>query len=435
MSEVRRTTMFAGAALGLVALAWATAPRLREPSLFADRGEQFFPGFTDPSAARSLELVQFDERSGNVEPLKVINRNGIWTIPSRYDYPADARDRLAQMAAAIIALKKDDVRSDTPADHERCGVIDPMDVGRPGVRGRGTRVTIRGENERPLADIIIGLPAEGHDRSRYVRLPGQKRTYVSHVGELHLSTAFGDWIDRDLLQVKREEIDGVYIRRYSLDERTGRVNNRETTMIRKRADGDWSVDGVATGETVDTASLNQLVTALVDLRIASVLPKPKGISATLGGGSGQVQITAAERDDLARKGFYLTTDGELVSNEGEVVVHTSTGVFYSLRFGEVAPVTSEIAAAIPAARGEVSSGRPGENRYLFIMAGFDTNAKPSVPDASAGESRVARLRARFAPWYYVISPEGLTKIRARRSDIVKPRGSSTVVKSSAHDGH
>jgi len=117
MNEVTRTVVFAGAALGLVALAGVTAPRVRQPALFSDRGESFFPGFTDPGAVRSLELVQFSEHSGNVEPLKVLNRNGIWTIPSHYGYPADVKDRLAQLAAAVITLRKDDVRSDALPDH------------------------------------------------------------------------------------------------------------------------------------------------------------------------------------------------------------------------------------------------------------------------------------------------------------------------------
>ena len=91
-----------------------------------------------------------------VRPLKVLNRSGRWTIPSHYDYPADAGDRLAQTAAAIIALRKGDVASDSAADHEPSAVIDPLDMGRPGVAGRGTRVTIRGDNERELADVVRG---------------------------------------------------------------------------------------------------------------------------------------------------------------------------------------------------------------------------------------------------------------------------------------
>lgn len=433
MSELRRTIACASVALGLVALVWATAPRVRPPGLFADRGEQFFPGFTDPGAAMSLELVQLSEQSGNLEPLKIVNRNGIWTIPSHYGYPADARDRLAQVSAAIISLRKDDVRSESPADHERCGVIDPLDVDRPGSRGRGTRVTIKGENERRLADIIIGLPAEGHDGYRYVRLPGQRRTYVSRVGELPLSTAFGEWIDRDLLQVKSEDIDGIYIRRYSLDERTGRLGNRETTIIRKKGDGAWSVDGIRSNEVVDTERVNRLVASLIEMRIASVLPKPIGIAASLGGKAPEARITASDRDDLARKGFYVTTDGEVVANEGEVVVHTAKGVFYSLRFGEVASVLSGIAEATAAPTGRGSSEQPGENRYVFIMAGFDAGRASSVADASASESWAASLRTRFAPWYYVITSDEFEKIRARRSDIVKAKPTRTAVQAVPHD--
>jgi hypothetical protein len=424
--------VYAGAALGLVALVWTTAPRVRQPGLFADRGESFFPGFTDPGAVRSLELVQFSEHSGNVEPLKVVNRNGIWTISSHYGYPADVNDRLAELAAAVISLRKDDVRSDTPADHERCGVTDPVDAVRSGGSARGTRLTIRGENERLLADIIIGLPVGGRDGYRYVRLPGQRRTYVSRVGDVHLSTSLGDWIERDLLQVKNEEIDGIYIRRYSLDERNGHVGNRETTLVRKTADGNWSVDGLRADETVDTAAVDRLVATLVNVRIAGVLPKPRGITATLGGRSLQAQVAAADRDDLARKGFYLTPQGELVSNEGEVVVHTSTGVFYSLRFGEVAPMLPGIATAIAAPKGEASSAQSAENRYLFIMAGFDGNTKSGLAGATEGEGRAASLRVRFAPWYYIIPSDEFSRIRARRGDIVTPKMSSTPVQPLGH---
>lgn len=427
MREARHTAVLAAAALALAGVTWATAPRVREPGLFADRGELFFPAFTDPNAANSLELIQFNEQNGSVQPLKVINRGGVWTIPSHYGHPADAKDRLAQTAAAIVVLRKDDVSSDNPADHERCGVIDPVDSLRPGVRGRGTRVTIRGQNERPLADIIIGQPVDGHAGFRYVRLPGQKRTYLSRVGDLKISTAFGDWIDRDLLQVKSDDIDAVYVRSYSLDESTRRVRGGERIVVRKNRDGGWSLDGTQPAETIDVNRVNLLVGSLLGLRIESVLPKPQGISATLSGNTEQGKITTADRDDLARKGFYLTSSGELMSNEGEVVVHTASGLFYTLRFGEVAPAISGGSPVPSASQDAAPQGRPGtgENRYLFIMAGFDAGSGPrAARSADAGEKRAAALRARFAPWYYVISSDEFAKIRARRSDIVKPKTST-----------
>ncbi len=61
MSELRKTTMFGGAAVVLVALALVTGPRRAVPDAFFDVGETFFPEFTDPETATSLEVVEFDE--------------------------------------------------------------------------------------------------------------------------------------------------------------------------------------------------------------------------------------------------------------------------------------------------------------------------------------------------------------------------------------
>src|ERR1035438_10709275 len=116
MSEARRTATFGGVALALVLAAWTTAPRVRTPGVFAERGDVFFPQFQDPNAAASLEVIDFDAASASARPFKVENRNGRWTIPSQHDYPAAAKDQLAKTAAAIIALKKDDFASDNAAD-------------------------------------------------------------------------------------------------------------------------------------------------------------------------------------------------------------------------------------------------------------------------------------------------------------------------------
>ena len=164
---------------------------------------------------------------------------------------------------------------------ERCGGLDPLDTTRPGVKGRGTRITIRGENERLLADIIIGTPVEGHPGFRYVRLPDQRRIYISRVGELMTSTDFGDWIERDVLQVNRNDIDAINIRNYSLDESTRRVTPRELLVLRKKAPDQWTIDNMNPGEEVDATQINLMITNLVELKIVGVLPKPPGISATL----------------------------------------------------------------------------------------------------------------------------------------------------------
>ena len=51
-----------------------------------------------------------------------------WVIPSHYNYPADARERLSQTAAAIMDLTKDTIRSNSADEQEAMGVIDPLDA-------------------------------------------------------------------------------------------------------------------------------------------------------------------------------------------------------------------------------------------------------------------------------------------------------------------
>jgi hypothetical protein len=413
------TAAFGGAALVLLLITWATAPRVTVPTIFAERGEVLFPEFRDPNAAASLEIVEFDARNATVRPFKVQNRNGRWTIPSQHDYPTDAKDRLARTAAAIITLRRDDVASDTAADHGHTGVLDPLDTTLPALTGRGTRLIVRGAQDQVLADVIVGNPVEGRPAFRYIRQPGQRVVYVSNVGNLEISTAFGDWIERDLLQVGADEIDAVNLRNYSLDRTTGQTNPGETMLLQKNAEGNWTINGLRAGERLDPVAVDGLLRNLASLTIVGVLPKPPGITATLGSEITSTVITAEDRADLARKGFYLAPNGQLISNRGEIVVRTTRGVFYTLRFGDIASGTDAPAAATATAPDAPTT--PAENRYLFIMVDFDPQSASTPGRASEGAEKAKLLRARFAPWYYVIAANSFDAIRAQRRNLVKSK--------------
>ena len=430
----RKTAWFGGVAIALLLLTWATAPRITMPEVFADRGEVLFPQFRDPNAAASLEVIQFDAQNATVRPFKVQNRNGRWTIPSQHDYPTDAKDRLATTAAAIIALRRDDFATDNAADHERSGVLDPLDTALPTLNGRGTRLIVRDAQDQPLADVIIGNPVENSPGFRYVRQPGQRRVYASKIGELKVSTAFGDWIERDLLQAGADEIDAVNIRNYSLDRSTGRITPGDTILLQFNRDNEWTINNRAANEELDPAALDGLLRNLASLTIAGVLPKPSGITATLTNAVGSATINDDDRADLARKGFYLASNGQLVSNRGEMVVRTTRGVFYTLRFGDIAPGTEAPADAAPtpaadapAPAGDAPPPPPvaRENRYLFIMVDHDPQAASTPGRASEGEDRTKLLRARFAPWYYVIAADSFAAIQLSRRDLVRPRTAAT----------
>ncbi|HAK55183.1 MAG: DUF4340 domain-containing protein [Vicinamibacterales bacterium] len=452
-SEIQKTMTLAGGAVALALLALVTAPRPATPDAFVDRGEPFFPEFTDPNTARTLEVVGFDAETGSARSFQVTNRDGLWTIPSHHDYPADGADRLARTAAGVIGITRDDFRSDNVADHEALQVLDPLDEAETSLGGRGTRVTLRGANDVALADFIIGGELEDRPGFRFVRLPDQKRVYAVRM-DVDLSTSFADWIEPDLLLLEQADIGRLQLYDYAIDERTLSINDRDTVTLEK-TDGTWTGDSrMPADREVDSTKVTELLTAVDGLSIVGVRPKPEGLSANLqrveeGG------ITRADLASLQSRGYYLTREGDLRSNEGELRVRTTDGILYTLRFGEVLYGTGEAVTAGGPADASAEDAGPGENRYLFITAEFERDRFPEPPapenmefegkaeadltdadrankdryeihtewaeQVAAGEARLVELETRFAPWYYVISSESFEKVRLTRADVTKER--------------
>ena len=451
MDETRKTLAFAGAAVLATVAAYLAAPADPTPEAFSDRGEVFFPEFTDPNDAATLEVIDFDEVTGGVAAFNVVFKGTRWRIPSHHNYPADDRDRLARTAAGLIEVRKDDVVAEVAADHEALGVVDPLDESVASLAGRGKRVTIKDGNDNLLADLIIGKSVPGREgRYRYLRVPGQKRTYAARF-DVDVSSRFGDWIEQDLLEVDRDRIEQVILKDYSIDERT-RVLNQRDTIILARGDPDWTANLMRSGQKVDGAKMEDLLKALDELTIVGVRPKPAGLSRSLEDNDEGISITRSDLASLQEKGYFFTGDGQLVSNEGETQVLTADGVVYTLRFGEIVYGAGDAVTAGTGSVGAGGSGGPGENRYLFITTGFDGSMFPEPrrpgdmgfqarPDSlwtgadqvnadlqekheawqrnvDNGRRTSADLNARFAQWYYVISADSFDRIHLGRGDVV-----------------
>ncbi|MDA2933917.1 DUF4340 domain-containing protein [Acidobacteria bacterium AH-259-D05] len=454
MSEIQKTMTLAGVAILLVLSALLTAPTKITPDTFLDRGEPFFPEFTDPNVATTLEVIEFNQETATARPFKVTFKEGRWTIPSHHDYPADGKDQLATTAAGVIEIKKDDYRSDNVADHEAFGVIGPLDETATTLKGRGKRVTIKGKSDEILADLIIGNSVEGRSNLRLVRLPDQKRVYAARV-DIEISTKFEDWIERDLLQVERRNVNQITLKDYSINERTGTVDQRDVLILDK-TDDTWKANRMSSNQEVDSSKMSDLLTAIDDLSIVGVRPKPAGLSRSLTRSEQGQGLSQPDVLSLQSKGYYFTRNGNLVSNEGELEVRTSDGIIYTLRFGEVLYGTGEAVTAGTDSSDDKESG-PGENRYLFVTTSFDPKqlsepAKPGNTDflnkseedwtdtdrknkelkdqhdqwqekMRQGQELSDELNARFANWYYVISSGSFDKVHLNRSDLVKMKES------------
>jgi hypothetical protein len=251
-----------------------------------------------------------------------------------------------------------------------------------------------------LTDVIVGRGVDNRPEYRYVRLPGQRRTYVVRMPEVQVSTELADWIEPRLLLLRREEIDGIVVSRISADGTKTVVPGSPPVILRRGDGGEWLLAGNGAPEPPDPAAVNLLITRLLALSIIDVHKKPPDLAALMTAGGG-VRLTTADAADLAARGFYLSTDGRLVASFGEAVVHTESGLFFAIRFGGVAD---------------------GGDRYVMVTPGRDQSPDPARPGAATAGS-ADELRARFAPWYFVVKGDNITGVKMSRDDMVRRRPS------------
>jgi hypothetical protein len=468
--DLRKTLAFVVVALLLTGAAFVRMPDRRGAlEEFKDQGQPFFPDFKDPFACTDLEVVEYDNATATARQFKVLFKDGKWVIPSHHNYPADARDRLAKTAGGVMDLHKDTIKSDRVEDHEALGVLDPLDLKAP-LKGRGKRVTLRDKSEKVLAEFILGNEVKERPGMRYARVPTAKRTYGVLV-KAEPSTRFADWIETNLLKLDSGRLRSVTFDNHKVDPEQGRIIRGEKLAIdRKDSVAPWSLDGgIPAGQELNSEKLTTLSTALADLKIVGVRPKPPGLSRDLKlSASNDVKPTTnAELNSLVQKGFYPTRDG-LYSNQGDVIVKTDEGAVYTLRFGEVVFGAGEAIEAGGKDEGkEKSEAKKAEgtteNRFLMVTVAFDPALVPEpekpgddlvfpddpfqkAPDdpkriaeekaakekadrakadrdkrLADAEARVKSLADRFADWYYVTPGDSFRSIALDRAALLKPK--------------
>lgn len=409
MSELAKTVTFVVVAVVAGVVAWFSQPsgfdvkpeELKDQVLFAD--------FKDPLAVTSLEIVQYDEDTARVRPFKVAKQKNRWVIPSHENYPADAKDQLAEAAAGLIDLKVLSVAADDTASHVMYGVVDPdPKTIQPGATGVGTRVVMRDAADKTILSLIVGKQVKDKSDLYYVRKVGQEQVCVVALKNTSkLSSRFEDWIEKDLLKLSTWDIQQVEIRDYSIDLARGVLNHRGEMTIQYNDTGDpkWKMIGqrqldarkgglvdvkLADNEEMNATSLDDMKNAVGDLKIVDVRLKPKGLSADLKAASDFMKNEEAV-DSLARRGFQAVNLGgqsELLSNQGEIRCRMKDGVEYVLRFGDIAGDTAGGQKKLDK-KEEKKDDKKGANRYIMVTTQFvkDSIAKPELEKLPAEEKK------------------------------------------------
>ncbi len=393
MNEGAKTGMYWVVAAVMLAVAtFVSWPQELDSDTESLIGQPLFPTFTDPLAASSLRIVKFDEEQGELQRFEVAKdeTTGVWSLPSRNNYAADAAEQMQAAANSLVGVKVLDIQTENAEDHASLGVVEPKaDALEVGDEGVGLLVSFKGDKNASLANLIVGNAVAGSNEKRYVRIPGENPVYVVNLDNKVFSTRFSDWIEKDLLQLSSIDISRVDMQAYDAAlESAGSLSMNRTYDASVEVEGtsDWKLLSLvkydaeqqpqpvtfAEGEKLATAKLNELKNALDELKIADVASKPKGMSENLKADKDLVSDNEAVRS-LAVRGFFPINSGEILSANGEMSVTLNDGVQYVLRFGNVQGLASEDDAV-----NDQDSDQPtgGANRYLLVTAQVDESKFP-----------------------------------------------------------
>ncbi len=414
MKENHKTFAFVLVAAMAALVAWEPwRPSVSTDAAPEEAGAKLFPEFKEPLSARSLEVVTFNEEDATLRDFKVAQVNGLWSIPSHNDYPADAADHMAQAATALLDLEILGVASGNAGDQELYGVITPdLAKLRPGMVGVGTRVIVKGDKDKGLADLVIGKEVKDQPALRYVRRAERDQIYTVKVKTDKFSTKFEDWIEKDLLKLNAFDVREVELNDYSTEDNL--TTQGVSLAVKKRSKvklayddskSNWNLVEMSEfdekgapipvklgdDEELNSEKLNSLKTALDDLKIVDVQRKPKGLSQDLKASDELVKDNEAALS-LVQRGFFPVGEArEIYSSEGEVTCTTKEGVRYVLRFGRLAGGEEAKEEAKP---GEKEKSNPAMNRYLFVMAQFDESQIPKPQlEPVPGQSEPAEEKA------------------------------------------
>ena len=419
MSESAKTTIFIALAFLAVAAAYFVDRPTQAVNVTSLVGTTLNSDF-EVDTPKRLQIVKFDRPTAETKQFEVASNDGVWRIPSKQDYPADATQQMAAAANALIDRKVLRVAAETAQSHEELGVVDPqsakLDSNSQGV---GTRVIMSDADGKTLVDMIIGKKVKGSEGQRYVRNSNQDVVYIVELDPESLSTSFEDWIEDDLLQLSPFDLSQVFINDYSADlsfgmTQDGRIapqvswdRRSEITVNYDNKAAQWPLGNYKgfdkltkqmveqhfpEDEEINQDALNELRNGLDDLLIVDIARKPTGLSDDLKAGNDFMTNKEAFQD-LVAKGFSPVplkpgAPPEILSSEGELIATQRDGVEYVLRFGQLQVQTDSADGETPAdpAAAAAAGQRPagaaaGQDskdlrRYLFVMARFNEDAIP-----------------------------------------------------------
>ena len=310
------------------------------------------------------------------------NEGGGWGLSEKNGYPVD-NGAIRQTLLALADLQPLEPKTDNPERYAKLGLDEPENDG-----STATRVTIKDKSGKELARVLVGKQAEGHgglpSGNAYVRRGGEKQCWLAK-GDPALKEKDVDWLDKKILEVKRDRVRAVDISHPD--------GERVHVERAKPEDVNFELANIPEGQELSYPSApGSIAGALEYLNLEDVLPADK------------IDFTK----DAGATSEFRTFDGLKVT----VQVKEEGDKCYA-RFSAAYDAPAAVSPAPAPAEAEKKEGADGSQPP---EARKDEARKPEEVQKEAGE-----LQQRLAPWVYVVPSYNKASFNKRLKDLTKPK--------------
>jgi hypothetical protein len=279
-------------ALAIVAVALAVVAIADRPRLEAgdSLGERVFPNLVKDAEALKTVAV----RHGG-ETLSFDWDGKMWRVRERGNYPADP-EKLTNLIVNLARMTKVEGKTKLPDRYARLEVEDPA-----AKDAKSREVALIDVNGKEIAGLIVGKrqAALGNkEGGTYVRMTNDPQVWLA-TGEITAPASAGDWLRKDLVDIKEPAIIGVTVTHPNGEKIVvERAPNGQNFIIENLPKGAQPASFYAADE------YGRLLTAMIMEDVApaasKTFPKDKTIAAVVEGGDGfDVEIEMAEIDGKA----------------------------------------------------------------------------------------------------------------------------------------
>jgi hypothetical protein len=203
--NTRSLAYLAGATVLVAAVAAITLKRGEVAVRATPAGGKLFPNLS--ASINDVATIELKRKDG----VTTLQRTGdAWGLAEKSGFPVE----MASVRKTLIGfseLTATEPKTEDPGLYSKLGVDDPGKEG-----ATSTLVTLKDASGKPLASLIVGKDHASKSFSgphqAYVRKPEETRSWLAS-GDLDLKEKSADWLDKKILEVKRERIRAAEIRR------------------------------------------------------------------------------------------------------------------------------------------------------------------------------------------------------------------------------